>query len=276
METRSIARCLPGYATAPETQMIQTTFRQAVAEIAGIRPGERILEIGCGQGEMTAVLAAVIGPEGRVVACDRAEGKHGAPYTLDEAATTLRDSPLGDRVKFCFGCDILADDTHIEGTFDRVVLSHCSWYFDSESVIRNALVKLRRYARTLTLSEWNLAPRTPAQSAHALAVLIRGRLEADRDRSEANIRTPIDRESLIRLVHESGWTPETVSDADSSPLQDGGWEIDDCLAETPPAEFTPRRRDIFYAETGVLRDFASRFGRQSLGSFVLNASRPPL
>jgi demethylmenaquinone methyltransferase/2-methoxy-6-polyprenyl-1,4-benzoquinol methylase len=39
-----------------------------------IRPGDRLLEPGCGAGRLTELLARATGPEGRVVACDLSEG----------------------------------------------------------------------------------------------------------------------------------------------------------------------------------------------------------
>jgi len=41
---------------------------------AGIAPGMRVLEIGCGNGEVTQELAELVGPSGSVVALDRNEG----------------------------------------------------------------------------------------------------------------------------------------------------------------------------------------------------------
>ena len=37
---------------------------------AGISPGMRVLEVGCGGGEVTELLADIVGPSGSVVAID--------------------------------------------------------------------------------------------------------------------------------------------------------------------------------------------------------------
>lgn len=47
--------------------------RRYLAE-AGVTPGQRVLEIGCGGGEVTEELASMVGPTGAVVAIDRHEG----------------------------------------------------------------------------------------------------------------------------------------------------------------------------------------------------------
>lgn len=46
--------------------------RQQVTKAWGIPPGSSILEIGCGQGDFTVVLADAVGAAGRVVAVDPA------------------------------------------------------------------------------------------------------------------------------------------------------------------------------------------------------------
>ncbi|HEX2508427.1 MAG TPA: methyltransferase domain-containing protein, partial [Miltoncostaeaceae bacterium] len=38
----------------------------------GLRPGMRVLDAGCGAGEVSLLLAEVVGPEGAVTAVDRA------------------------------------------------------------------------------------------------------------------------------------------------------------------------------------------------------------
>jgi SAM-dependent methyltransferase len=54
---------LQGAALAPATRMI-------LAE-AGIRPGMRVLDLGCGAGDVTFVAAGLVGPGGSVVGVDR-------------------------------------------------------------------------------------------------------------------------------------------------------------------------------------------------------------
>ncbi|MEZ4705694.1 MAG: methyltransferase domain-containing protein [Caldilineaceae bacterium] len=51
-----------------------TMTRRFLAD-AGIVPGMRVLEIGCGNGEVTQELAELVGPNGSIVALDRNEGR---------------------------------------------------------------------------------------------------------------------------------------------------------------------------------------------------------
>src|SRR5215472_4096585 len=52
-----------GRALAPATRMIFTE--------AGIRPGMRVLDLGCGPGDSTFSAADLVGPDGSVVGVDR-------------------------------------------------------------------------------------------------------------------------------------------------------------------------------------------------------------
>jgi SAM-dependent methyltransferase len=54
---------LQGSALAPATQMIFAA--------AGIRPGMRVLDLGCGPGDVAFVAAGLVGPEGSVMGVDR-------------------------------------------------------------------------------------------------------------------------------------------------------------------------------------------------------------
>jgi SAM-dependent methyltransferase len=74
-----------------------------------IRPGDRVLEPGCGTGRLTALLAPLVGARGSVVAFDS------APALIDHAIT--RDLP--SQVSFlaaCAACIAIAP-----GTFDHVI-----------------------------------------------------------------------------------------------------------------------------------------------------------
>ena len=45
----------------------------SVLQLLGARPGERILDFGCGSGEVTAEIVRLVGPQGMVVGVDTSE-----------------------------------------------------------------------------------------------------------------------------------------------------------------------------------------------------------
>lgn len=61
-----------------KSQVAQIEHRQEIiTALGGIFPGESVLEIGCGQGDCTIVLAHAVGPTGSVVAVDPAPSGYG-------------------------------------------------------------------------------------------------------------------------------------------------------------------------------------------------------
>ncbi|MFD8019008.1 methyltransferase domain-containing protein [Streptomyces lavendulae] len=149
--------------------MSQTRYRAALVSGWNIPAGASVLEVGCGQGDMTAVLAEAVGPQGRVVAVDIADPSYGAPVTLGQSAKHLKATPLGSRIDSRFGLDVLDETvTFPDGGFDHVVLAHCSWYFASLDPLRETLARVRRWARNLCFAEWDLAPRPTDQIGHRL------------------------------------------------------------------------------------------------------------
>ncbi len=79
---------IQGRALAPATRMI-------LAE-AGIRPGMRVLDLGCGAGDAAFVAAGLVGPDGSVVGVDR------SPDALARARLRAGQRGLG-QVRFVEG-----------------------------------------------------------------------------------------------------------------------------------------------------------------------------
>ena len=114
-----------GAAIAPATRMI---FAEA-----GIRPGMRILDIGCGAGDVTFVAADLVGPDGSVVGVDR------SPDAL--ARARLRAGQRGlTQVQFIEG-DI--NDPAPGGPFDAIVERLALWLVPDPAAL------LRRQAEVL-------------------------------------------------------------------------------------------------------------------------------
>ncbi len=263
---------------SPDVQLSQTRHRAALVAGWDITPGSTVLELGCGQGDMTAVLAEAVGPTGRVVATDVAEPSYGAPVTLGESSARLSAGPLGPRIDFRFSTDVLDSSVEFpENTFDHVVLAHCSWYFASLAQLRDTLARVRPWARRLWFTEWDLTPTSDGQLAHLLAVLIQGQIEAAGSHGQGNVRAPFSREALLRLLPEAGWTAEGSRPVDTEDLRDGDWEVAACLdltkARDRMAALPEPLRQLVLSQTDVLQAIAKPRGNPPLPAYTVTATR---
>ncbi len=115
-----------GAAIAPATRMI---FAEA-----GIRPGMRVLDLGCGAGDVTFVAANLVGPDGSVVGVDR------SPEALARARLPAEQRGLA-QVQFVEG-DI--HDPTPGGPFDAIVERLVlMWVPDPAAVLRRQATVLR-------------------------------------------------------------------------------------------------------------------------------------
>ncbi|MFE3739231.1 methyltransferase domain-containing protein [Streptomyces sp. NPDC059134] len=272
----SIAAGMAAADHGPDIQLFQTRHRAALVASWQISPGSSVLELGCGQGDMTAVLAEAVGPEGSVVAVDVAEPSYGAPVTLGESAARLAAGPLGPRIDFRFGTDVLDPSVDFpESTFDHVVLAHCSWYFASLGQLRDTLARVRPWARRLWFTEWDLTPASGDQMAHLLAVLIQGQVEAAGSHGQGNVRTLFSREGLLRLLPEAGWTADGGKSVDTEELQDGDWEVAACLdlagQEERLTALPEPVRQLVLNQADVLRAIAKPHGNRALAAYSVTA-----
>jgi SAM-dependent methyltransferase len=253
MDVDDIAMAMATGASDPDMQLIQTRFRAALAGGWGIAPGDRVLEVGCGQGDMTAVLAGLVGERGHVTAVDLADPSYGAPVTLGDSAEFLSSTPLGARIEFRFAFDVLTE-TFAADAFDHVVLSQCAWYFTDLDQVRATLTRVRPWAHRLCFAEWDLTPTAHSQLAHLVAVQVQGLIEATGDRGDGNVRTPFSREQLLRILAETGWHADEPTTVDTSGMHDAQWEIDSCrqVVRTRLANVPPLMRDYILGQMDVL------------------------
>ncbi|KOV88334.1 class I SAM-dependent methyltransferase [Nocardia sp. NRRL S-836] len=255
MRAEEIARHMATWTVSPDIQVVQTRYRQELAQIWQVPPGSRVLEVGCGQGDMTAVLADLVGPNGTVVGTDVAPPEYGAPVTVGQSARHLLDGPLGARIDLRYGTDVLTDDV---GTgYDLVVLAHCSWYFASADRLERTLRRARELAGRLCFAEWDPQPAAVSQLPHLLAVLAQDRIGGDTD---VNVRAPLTRATLLDAVRRTGWEVERVTDVDTRTLQDADWEVAIALREAP---------DGLARE--LLRQTAAERGNVPLPAYALTA-----
>lgn len=221
-----IVACMPPNEYDHTIQHVQTIHRLKLVDFWNIRAGSRVLEIGCGQGDTTAVLAYIVGDTGFVHAIDIASPDYGSPVTVGDSINFIQNSPIGKRIQVDFETDVLSDEVSFpEKSFDYIVLSHCSWYLKSPEELHNILKKIKKWGHTLCFAEWDTRVQTNDQLPHFLSVLIQAQYECFKESSLSNIRTlftPID---VQRIAKNAGWEITLEKSIDSSNLQDGKWEM---------------------------------------------------
>lgn len=222
-----IVSCMATGQEHKDVQRIQTEHRLKLVEFWSIQPGDTVLEIGCGQGDTTAVLAWATGSDGVVHGIDVATRDYGSPITVGDSANYLLDSKLGAPIQMDYEVDVLNADTHFpEDAFDYVVISHASWYMASFEELRQILERVRHWGKRLCFAEWDTRIEHIQQFPHLLAVLIQAKYECFKENSTANIRTLFTVDDIHRVAAEAGWSIEREQSIESVQLQDGQWETD--------------------------------------------------
>ncbi|MCF6166084.1 hypothetical protein LROSL1_0437 [Furfurilactobacillus rossiae] len=266
-------------ALAPNGRTVQehqTAYRIALAVDWQIKPGMKLLELGCGQGDMTAVLGAAVGETGQVVAYDPAPLDYGAPITIGEAQKHLANSSFGKELEVHLATDVMRDDiTYPDNYFDGLVIAHASWYFDSLEQLQTTLRKVAPWCKRIFFAEWDITPRLTNQFPHQLAVLIETQLAAFTPNSFANVRTLVTKEWLVDVIHKLGYTVQTT-DQDALKMEDGYWEAS-YTAETGLAAVTAmslpdKFKQLMETEIHTLQAY-DLTQMKTLDSFVVTATR---
>ena len=102
----------------PVSSSSQPAMMAIMLDQLGLRPGHRVLEIGTGSGYNAAVMAAVVGPEGKVVSIDI------DPELVARARTSLAAAD-------CEGVTVICADGGFgdpgDAPFDRIILTAGAW-----------------------------------------------------------------------------------------------------------------------------------------------------
>ncbi|KAM7205042.1 S-adenosyl-L-methionine-dependent methyltransferase [Rhypophila sp. PSN 637] len=173
-----------------------------------ISPGSKVLELGCGQGDTTTVLASAVGEQGSVVAVDPADLDYGAPYTLSQAQRHISEGPLESPIDHLSS---LPSGTPFEAT----VLAHSLWYFSSPALVLETFRAIKQHSKKLLLAEWSLSSTHPSSQPHCR-----------KTDSKSNVRTVLSPKRLTELAVEAGWTLESEKRVQPEKgLRDGQWEV---------------------------------------------------
>lgn len=128
---------------------IGAAFTRSLLAEAGIGPGMRVLDAGCGAGDVSFELARLVGKDGTVLGLDRNE------HALQAARTTARELGLA-QLEFAFA-DLAALPPQI-GPFDAVVGRRVLMYLPDPHAAVAALAGALRPGGTMAFHEHDLSP----------------------------------------------------------------------------------------------------------------------
>ncbi|KFY77144.1 hypothetical protein V499_03402 [Pseudogymnoascus sp. VKM F-103] len=223
----------------------------------GITPGSRVLEIGCGQGDCTTVLADAVGPDGHVDAVDPGAPDYGAPYTLAQCQSNLLAGPLGSRINF-HNTDPVAFLSTLPSSakpYDFVVLAHCIWYFETPVILSEIISALAGHTTRLCLAEWGLRANRAETLPHVVTALLLANIEAKRlTPSTRNVRSVLSPQQIVNNVVEKGRFAlvEETRGKSGDTLQDGYWEVSDLLRNRVKFLDRMKRDGVSNKEIGAL------------------------
>ncbi|GAB5589941.1 hypothetical protein Unana1_04841 [Umbelopsis nana] len=244
----------------------QTTHRLKLVHEWQIEETTAVLEIGCGQGDTSVVLADSVGPKGKVTCIDIADEDYGSPLTVGQSMKHLKDGPYGDRIEYHFNTDITKAD-NIPSDFDAAVLSHCSFYFSTPKQLVEMFKTLRKKSKKLCFAE-HLAyfPDSKKQMPHFLALSIHAQIQARVGSQMANIRTLFTPDMIREACQKAGWDIKREFRVETPELQDAGWEVSDLLRTSDQdlreaANGDDKWVDLIRAHLQILKEAKSRVER---------------
>ena len=93
-------------------------YTEHALRLAGLRPGMRVLDIGCGPGDVSFVAAGLVGPTGTVLGVDA------APTMIEMARTRAAEKGLSTVHFMCSPIDAIALDQPVDAVIGRLILMH--------------------------------------------------------------------------------------------------------------------------------------------------------
>jgi SAM-dependent methyltransferase len=203
----------------PVHNLAALQHRQDLVKQWGIQPGDRVLEIGCGQGDFTVAVADAVGPTGSVVALDPMDPRGGTP-PLGEAQAHISASPVGAWVTFVRSSGIEYLRSAEQAAFDYVVLCHSVWYMAEPGELSEILAAAAGKTRAVLIAEFAFSASSLAAVPGLLAALATIALEAFRDNSSwRNLRCGLSPRQITAAAERAGWSLQSQGRLQTPPKE---------------------------------------------------------
>ncbi|KAK3486808.1 uncharacterized protein B0T23DRAFT_365690 [Neurospora hispaniola] len=195
------------------TSLVQIPrFRQrlSILSVWSIPPGSRVLDIGCGQGDSSLVLALELGPTCHVTGIDSAPPDYGTPLNISESQEKILQSALGDRLSFYNQVDAATffnsssaagdgDSLNNKKTkeFDVATACHSLFYFPSSDSVVSLFQELAAAnIRKVYVAEYDSkhAPFPVTQTPHILAAKAQALYFAYKSEADSRCNNPLNNE----------------------------------------------------------------------------------
>ncbi|KAJ5358662.1 uncharacterized protein N7496_011075 [Penicillium cataractarum] len=211
LDAAAIARVCLHDPTNFSIQHSQTIHRLVLLQQWNVPADSKVLELGCGQGDCTTVLASAVGEQGRVVAVDPAALDYGAPYTLGQAQSHISQGPLGSRITW---------------------VQRPPW--TASPLFPPPLpAKIRPSTQQCSPTAYGISPPLSSSFPPSVPSSSTAALECRKPNSDSNVRTVLGPKRLTELALAAGWQLESETRVPGGEgLLDGQWEVSTCLSSS--------------------------------------------
>jgi ubiquinone/menaquinone biosynthesis C-methylase UbiE len=134
-------------------------YSRRLVEVAGIKPGDRVLDVACGTGVVTRLLANKVGSAGQVVGFDLNAAMLERARASGETAAAI-EWRLGDATDMPFA----------DATFDRVICQHGLQFIPNKAAALAEMHRVLTDRGGVAISVWHSIEHCPWQAAIADAV----------------------------------------------------------------------------------------------------------
>jgi SAM-dependent methyltransferase len=251
-------------------ETMSAAITEGMLAALALAPGERVLELGAGTGELSRRLAAAVGADGRVVATDVAAGM----VALIEATTS--DLPNVEPRQ----ADA-ADTGEPEASYDAVAFRMGLMLMPEP---RRGLAEIRRVLRPggrLAVAVWAAPEHNPWLLSVGMALLFSGAMSGPMPTDPGGPFSLGDPGRLVDLATAAGFTDAEVSEVGASfEADDVAQHVENLAALAPPlaealaAATVDQREAILTTASGILEPFHTDSGFVLPGrALLLRASR---